>query len=579
MSPSPRPAAQPASSARPASASARTGADVLLQALAAAGCKHLFGLPGTTVAPLLDRLLAHPGIEYVLTKHESVAVAMAEGYARVTRAPAFASVYMAVGLANAVSMLYNAHKSRVPLVLLASQQDLALRLGTETVVDGDQLHLVHGIVRYAAEVVRADRLEEHFVRAWKQASGPLVPGPSFLSVPSDVLSAETSVPPLPLDGFRVPLGVEAPAARWEEAAGLLARAERPVIIAGSQVASFEGVSELVELSEAFQLPVSYEYFFNDRLGFPRQHGCCIGPFRSESPWLAHADVVLALGCRLHHELNVPARPRLPTSARVIQVNVEPEQLALKHPAELALLSDPSSAARALRAALLRCADASLQARVEARRTALLEHSRRERDRLDVCAQARWNDWPLSPWRVVRELDEVADGRARVVVELSSNTNCFYEFSRLSRPELVHASSGCALGWAIAAAAGMKLGDPSTPTLACVGDGAFLFGVQTLWTLANYDIPVVVVVFNNGGYYSTRLFTERLGGLSADSGCYAGGDMPGDPTDCARIAAGFGVGGERVTAPSDLSAALRRGLAAQRPYVIDVPVTREFVALV
>src|SRR5690349_10327766 len=95
----------------------RSGADVLLDLLHQAGCRHLFGLPGTTVSPLLDRLLAHPDIEYVLTKHESAAVAMAEGYARVTGAPAFASLYKAVGLANAVSMLYNAHKSRVPLVV------------------------------------------------------------------------------------------------------------------------------------------------------------------------------------------------------------------------------------------------------------------------------------------------------------------------------------------------------------------------------------------------------------------------------------------------------------------------------
>src|SRR6476646_2143971 len=154
----------------------RSGADALLSTLERQGCRVLLGLPGTTVSPLLDRLLAYPSIKYVLAKHEGAAVAMADGYARVTGSPAIVSLYMIVGLANAISMIYNAHKARVPMVVMASQQDLALRLGTETVVDGDQLHLVQGLTRYAAEVALADRLAEHFVRAYKQASGPLVPG-------------------------------------------------------------------------------------------------------------------------------------------------------------------------------------------------------------------------------------------------------------------------------------------------------------------------------------------------------------------------------------------------------------------
>jgi benzoylformate decarboxylase len=551
----------------------RSGADALLQAIEGVGCRYLFGLPGTTVSPLLDRLLEYPRIEYVLTKHESAAIAMAEGYARVTGQPAVVSLYMVVGLANAISMIYNAHKARVPLVVLVSQQDLALRLGSETVVDGDQLHLVQGITRHAAEVPLADRLGEQFVRAHKQAAGPLFPGPTLLSIPRDVLLAETTAPTPEVEGFRLSSQVEPPAEAVGRAAELLVRAEHPLVISGSQVASHGAIGDLTELAELLALPVTYEHFFNDRISFPRQHWCSLGQFRATSPWVSEADAVLAIGCRLHHELNVLERPRVPRAAKIIQVNLEPEQLAMKHPTELALLGDARSTVRALRRAVAERLGPSDRPRLEARRARLAEHWQRARQSLEDAVWVGWDDFPMKPWRVIRELDEEAGHQARIVTELSANTGCFYEFFGFRRPELTHSSSGCALGWGIGAAAGMKMAEPDVLTIACVGDGAFLFGVQTLWTLANYHIPVVVVVFNNGGYYSTRLHTERLGGLTQRTGRYVGGDMTDDPTDCARIAEGFGVRGERVREPSAFRPALRRALESNQPYVIDVLVQR------
>lgn len=551
----------------------RSGADALLESLEQVGCRVLFGLPGTTVAPLIDRLLAYPSIRYVLTKHESCAVALADGYARVTQAPAVVSLYMVVGLANAISMIYNAHKARVPLVIIASQQDLALRLGTETVVDGDQLHLVSGVSRYTAEVVLADRVGEHFIRAYKQAAGPIIPGPSVLSIPRDALLADVQVAPASLRGFTLDARVAPVLELLERAAELICRAERPLLISGSQVASHGAITEMVALAELLGAPVAFEHFFNDRLGFPRSHPCSIGQFRASSAWVAGADVVVAAGCRLHHELSVPERPRIPTSAKVIQLNIEPEQLAMKHPVDVPLLADARSGLRGLRRAIEPRLGPLEQTRIELRRAQLLESTQRERRRLEESARTGWDDVPFKPWRVIRELDELAGDSARFVLELSSNMGCFYEYFGFRRPELVHSSSGCALGWGIGAAAGMKLADPDTPVIACVGDGALLFGLQTLWTVSNYAIAIVVVVFNNRGYHSTRLHTERLGGLSQQTGRYAGGDMSDDPTDCATLARGFGIRAERVTDASSLRPTLERALRAREPFLVDVPIDR------
>ena len=550
-----------------------SGADALLQSIRDAGCRFLFGLPGTTVSPVLDRLLAYPEIQYVLTKHETAAVAMAEGHARVTGVPAVVSLYMVVGLANAISMMYNAYKSRTPMVVLASQQDRALRLGTETVVDGDQIHLVKGITRYAAEVPSADRLAEHFVRAYKQAAGPLAPGPTFLSVPRDVLLSETKAEVPSIRGFQLAPRIEPPSDQVERAAELLARADRPLIIAGSPVAAFDAVSDLMSVAEALACPVTDEYFISDRISFPRRHPCSIGQFRASSPWVSEADVVLAIGCRLHHELNVRSTPRIAPGTKVIQIHLEPEQLAIKYPAEVALLGDPRSSLRALRRAVERCLRPSDASRLEARRERLAARADEERRSLDAMLCETTDGPLLKPWHVVRDIDEIAGRDARVVTELSSNTGCFYDFFQFRRPELAHGSSGCALGWGIGAAAGMKLAAPATPTIACVGDGAFLFGVQTLWTLANYRIPVVIVVFNNGGYYSTYLHTRELGGLTRQTGRYAGGDMANDPTDCSIIARGFGVQAKRIADPTEFRSAFQRALETNEPYVLDVPIDR------
>jgi benzoylformate decarboxylase len=258
------------------------------------------------------------------------------------------------------------------------------------------------------------------------------------------------------------------------------------------------------------------------------------------------------------------------------MNAEPFQLGLRTRCDIGIAADCKLGL----AALIDAFDSSTKRppAVEERAQELSREARSTRDKQEKLLQADRDAFPMHSWRVVRDLYEVAGDSATLVSELNTYQRVptrFYPFSSL--PNYV-ADVGTALGWGMGAAAGVSLARDRAPVIACLGDGAFLFGLQSLWTIANYQLPVIVVVFNNGGYYSTQLFTERLRGTTYETGRYAGGNLADDPTDIATLAAGFGIRGVRIGHPDELQSAFRAALESREPTVIDVPVTRESILL-
>ena len=221
-----------------------TGRRAFLELLKQEGVDILFGNPGTTELPLMDALAAEDGIGYVLGLSEAAVMAMADGYAQASGRLVVVNLHVAPGLGNAMGMLYYAQKSAAPILVTAGQHEQGFNV-TEPILWADLPGLARPMVKWAAEVHRLADLPRLVHRAAKTALAPPT-GPVFLSLPGDILMAEGDI------DLSAPSRV-APRLRGdrdaiEAAAALLARAERPVIVAGDAVAQSRAHGELVALA-------------------------------------------------------------------------------------------------------------------------------------------------------------------------------------------------------------------------------------------------------------------------------------------------------------------------------------------
>src|SRR5829696_6304734 len=318
-----------------------SGKRAFLELLKQEGVEILFGNPGTTELPLMDALAVDHDIRYVLALQEAAAMAMADGYAQASGKLAVVNLHVAPGLGNAMGMLYDAQKSAAPVLVTAGQHDQGFNV-TEPILWADLPTLARPLVKWSAEVHRLADLPRMIHRAAKTALAPPT-GPVFLSLPADVLNAEEEID---LGApTRVAPQIRGDRAAIEAAATLLAKAERPLIIAGDAVAQSRAHAELVELAELIGAPVYPEAIANTA-SFPSSHPLFRGAMVRLAPAirdiLAEHDVLFSVGGDLF-TLSLPSDVEpAPADLAIIHLDVDPWELGKNHPAEAAILGDPKA---------------------------------------------------------------------------------------------------------------------------------------------------------------------------------------------------------------------------------------------
>ena len=245
-----------------------TGAEVICRVLRDSGVRYVFGVPGNTEVPLLDALARDPDLEYISAIHESVSIAMADGYARASGKLGVVLVHTAPGTANVVGGLYNAFIAGSPIVVLAGMQDSRLPW-SDAFLDSDLLPMVSQHTKSREWVARSDDLADALDRALKAATAPPA-GPAFLAVPRDLQAQAGATEGLPAGRPEQPSCGRADEGALSRAAQLLADAECPAIMAGHQVPDDDAVAELAGLAELVGAPV-YTTAQVPRLIFPSSH--------------------------------------------------------------------------------------------------------------------------------------------------------------------------------------------------------------------------------------------------------------------------------------------------------------------
>jgi benzoylformate decarboxylase len=557
-----------------------TGGELLVHQLRAAGVEFVFNCNGSGSAAIFDALVGREDIHVIQVLQEGQMVAVAHGYALASGNVAF-TVNDSVGLPNTLNNMYNAWKDRTPLVIAAQREATGHHGGRDEFEDWDDyLGPTASFTRWRWSVDQARRIPEITRRALKIATTPPA-GPVALAFPENVLwSQGVQAEILDRQKFILEPKLAPDPGPIEAAARLLVESENPLLLVGPEVTHGKAQAEVLALAQLLALPVAEaETLFDD---FPTRHPLYVGDFAWPVPDRPRADLVLTLGGKM------PAVEAMAGGGtRIVHVTTDPGLIGRVVPTDVGIVAGARPAATELVLAVESLLTRERLQQIRARRfsqvRAFTEFAAKERQAL---VQEHWDDEPLSWGRVAGELEALLDTDAIVVPELTSNNWLTPHTENIAlrafdfgpgKKSKIGKTTGSALGWGIGAAIGVKLARPDRQVVALQGDGGFLFSqAETLWTMARYEVPVLVVIFNNRSYNGPRNRILRGAGEQARTGrdmtCYLG-----DPdVDFARVAAGFGVAGETLQHPGDVRPALERGLRQTRegrPYLIDALVAR------
>ncbi len=563
----------------PSHAEARSGAEAIVQLLAAQGVDCVFLNPGTDTAPLQEAFVAlgargQPVPRIIPSLHESVALAAAHGYFAVTRRPQVVIVHVDVGTQNLGGTLHDAQRGEAGVVILAGR--------TPSTVDGhtrggrtrpanwlqdqpDQIGIVRNYVKWAHDLGRTDTLHQLVPRAFQLAAAEPC-GPVYLMVAREVLMEPMSGVSLEMVPRALPpIAPAGDPAALEELATWLADAEAPLAIAGRLGRHPAAVGALVALAELLGMPVADT---GGLVNFPSTHPLFLGGDATVE--LRSADVVLLLDAVVPW---LPHEAAPPPGARIAQLDIDPTKGTIPlwgFPVDLPIQASTAKALPLVRDAVERLATPARRARWDARR--------RERARASEGPAASPADRaarPLAPAWVAEALARGLPADALVVEEAVTNGELLRELLPRVVPGSWLTSGGTGLGWALGAALGAKLAVPARDVVAVCGDGAFIFGspVAALWMATRSSAPFLTVVLNNAGYKASKRPVEQLfpDGASVRTDQFPGVRFDAPP-DYAALARSCHAHGERVEDPHELAPAIERALRATRegrPAVLDL----------
>jgi acetolactate synthase-1/2/3 large subunit len=518
------------------------GGRLVARRLKAYGVSKLFTLSGGHLFSIYDGCRAER-IDIVDVRHEASATFAAEGWAKVTREPGVAALTAGPGVTNGMSAIASAHQNHSPVLVLGGRAP-AMRWGRGSLQEIDHVPFVRPLVKLAATAGATDEIPGLIDDAWEVMRRDH-PGPAFLDFPLDVVFMEAAEPELPEP--RVAGRPRADSGAVDRAVALLRDADRPVIMAGTNLYWGRGEHALRELAEAVGVPV----FLN---GLAR--GCLAADHpnffsRARSAALKGADVALVVGVPMDFRLGFGAAFGEETEIVAIDL-AEPER---DHPRTVAAecYGDIAETLGALAAA--RGADTS----------AWLEHLRGvEREKREAEREQLADDRaPLHPMRVYGELAQVLDRDAIVIgdggdfVSFAGRVVASYEPGCWLDPG-PFGCLGSGPGYALAA----KLAHPDRQVVLLLGDGAFGFSGMEFDTLARHGVNVVGVMGNNGIWALEKHPMEFLYGYSV-----AAELQPGTRYD--QMVEALGGHGELVRAPGELRPALERAFEATGPTLINV----------
>ena len=514
------------------------------------GLTTVFGNPGSTEQPFLKNF--PKDFQYVLGLQEASVVAMADGFAQATKKPVLVNLHSGAGTGNGMCNIMTAFQNKTPLIITAGQQTREMILGDPYLTNRDETLLPRPWVKWAYQPVRAQDVPGAIMRAYATAVQPPA-GPVYVSIPLDdwdqpalgeavVRSVSARYSP---DPQRVALFAER-----------IAKSKNPVLIYGPEVERAGGWDAGIKFAERLKAPV-YISPLADRASFPQTHPqfrgmapIAIGPLSKK---LRDHDLIIVIGAQVFRYYPFVAGEYLPSGAELLQVTNDPWDAAAAVAGD-SLLSDAKLALEAFIDAVPTVTSRTAPAALPINRTLPSVPNN-----------------PLTALEAFAALSELRPPNAILVNETASNFADLIQNWPIQKADTYYTFASGGLGWGSPAAVGVALAEKKMgtnyPVVAVIGDGAFQYSVQDVYTAVQLKLKVVFVVPCNGEYAILKEFavlekTPNVPGL----------ELPG--LDVISAAKGFGCATVHAKTTQEIKEAFAAALKADGPTLIAIPIARQ-----
>jgi benzoylformate decarboxylase len=503
------------------------------------GIDRVFGNPGSTELPFLSDWPSD--IDYVLGLQEASVIGMADGYAQATRIAAFVNLHSAAGVGHALGNIYTAFRNQTPMVITAGQQARSIMplhafLFAERATEFPQPY-----VKYSVEPARAEDVPAAIARAYHVAmQAPC--GPTFVSVPVD----DWAKPAQPVAMRRIHQSVSPDPAAIAELAAALQASVRPAFVVGPGVDRASAVDVMVAVAEKAKAAVWISPF-SARCSFPERHPQLAGFLHASPAQLSDAlkdhDLVVVIGAPVFtfhvegHAAIFDGRTTL------FQITDDPTSASIM-PVGHSIIASIAPALRMLHDALPATTRAMPKGRV-------MPPAPKPAD-------------PIPVDYLMHALSQTMPADALLVEEAPSHRPAMQKFLPMRGSDSFYTMASGGLGWSLPAAVGIALARPQQRTVCLIGDGSAMYSIQALWTAAQRQLPMTVVVINNSGYGAMRSFSQVMQVRNVP-----GLDLPG--IDFVSLVRSMGCRAVRVTASAELDTALAESFAEPGVCLVEVMV--------
>ena len=535
---------------------ATTVADVMVEALKASGVQRVYGIPGDSLNGFTDALRRDATITWQHTRHEEAAAFAAAAEATLTRSLAVCAGSCGPGNLHLLNGLYDANRSGVPVLAIAAHIP-AEEIGGEYFQETHPQQLFAECSVYCELVSTADqvpRILEIAIRAALFRRGAAV-----IVVPGEMFLARAPAGARP-GGLRAVTPVIRPDSEsLAAAAEVLNSADRVTILAGAGCAGAH--DQLVAFASALQAPIVHAFRGKDVIEYDNPYDVgmtgLIG-FSSGYRAMEHCDALVLLGT------DFPYRPFYPEDIPVVQVDVRGERIGRRVPVQVPLVGTVKDTLAALLPLVTAKSDTTHLDRMTA-------HYRRSRARLDRLAADRGNQSPLHPQYVAATLDRVAADDTIFTVDVGTPCIWAARYLRMNGARrLIGSFNHGSMANALPHAIGAQASHPGRQVVALSGDGGIAMLLGELLTLRQMQLPVKIVIFNNGALSFVEL-EMKAGGIPT-----YGTEL--DNPDFAGMARAAGLYGARVDKADQLEAALMEAFSHRGPALVDVATTRQTLSL-
>jgi benzoylformate decarboxylase len=548
-----------------------TGRSAFLSILKSEGVTHLFGNPGTTELPIMHALKDYPEIKYILGLQESIVVAMADGYSRATGKLSVCNVHVAPGLGNAMGAIYNAKFVGSPVIITAGQQEQGHGL-MEPMLYGPLVQMAEPLVKWAIEVTRLEDLPRILRRAAKIALAPPT-GPVFISLPGDILNAEAK-----LDlgkPSRIQYNISPDKKTLEDIKNRILQANNPVIISGHEIAQTDSFSEITKFSEIIGAPV-YQQTVPHGSHYPSEHKTYVGTMpRSQSEVkkiLENYDLLICVGSDVLRMSVWSSTEPLPKNMSIIHIGIRDWELAKNYHTEQAILGNVKTTLLNLNKTIANNLNKKYKNNAN-RRIKEIEKFNWSKNKKNLTSKTLKDKdiIPITPNWLMMTLAENISNNNIVVEEALVSSRSLLNFLPFKNSKDFYGLASGGIGWAVSGCIGVSLANNNKTIVAIIGDGSSMYAIQSIWTAAHYNLPIIYVIANNQSY---RIIKERLEGFHNNTN-FVGMDFNKPKIDFVKLGNSMGVESMQVSEPTELKSLFKKAFKYKKPYLIEVMVDKGY----